>query len=270
LEGKAIEHYLQLPVLIVVQSDKNTMLQTLIKTLFDRIRVPAPSDPRILEAIEQVMGQHLTYLQRDALLDLVQVAIDNEKRQIRGAIIETGCALGGSAIALTSAKSKQCPFYIYDVFGMIPPPSERDNEDVHERYNVILSGESRGIAGDKYYGYEASLVEKVRDNFARLGYPIEKNHVHLVQGLYQDTLKVNFPVSLAHIDCDWFDSVWTCLDQIVPCLVAGGRLVIDDYYTWSGCKDAVDQYFHDRRDDFIFVQKSRLHIVKQMGAADLK
>jgi hypothetical protein len=194
---------------------------------------------------------------------LIQVAINNEEQGIEGAIIEIGCALGGSAIVLTSAKANARPLYVYDVFGMIPPPSERDDADVHERYEVIVNGKSNGIAGQKYYGYEESLESKVKASFGQLGYPIDGNQVHLIKGLYQDTLKVDFPVAVAHIDCDWFDSVWTCLARIEPQLVRGGTLVIDDYYAWSGCRKAVDQYFEDKMDGYAFVKKSRLHIVKQ-------
>ena len=85
----------------------------------------------------------------------------------------------------------------------------------------------------------------------------------MVKGLYSDTLKIDSPVSLAHIDCDWFDSVMTCLERIAPRLVKGGALVIDDYDNWSGCKSAVDLYFNDRKAEFDFVRKSRLHIVKR-------
>jgi hypothetical protein len=159
----------------------------------------------------------ITYLQQAALLDLVQVAVNNETHAIEGAILETGCALGGSAIVLTSAKADDRPFYVYDVFGMIPPPSERDDTDVHERYQVITSGQSSGIAGEKYYGYEESLEDKVRQSFERLGYPVDQNNVHLVKGLYQDSLAVDFPVALAHIDCDWFDSVWTTPVKVNVC-----------------------------------------------------
>lgn len=70
--------------------------------------------------INKVHNEHLTYLEIDALCDLAQVAILNEKKQLNGIIIEAGCALGGSAIVLGSAKSKARKAFIYDIFGMIP------------------------------------------------------------------------------------------------------------------------------------------------------
>ena len=74
-------------------------------------------------------------------------------------------------------------------------------------------------------------------------------------------MHVSYPVALAHLDCDWYESLMTCLEQIEPHLIPGGRFVIDDYYNWSGCTRAVDEFFSGRA-AYQFVHKSRLHIVK--------
>lgn len=214
------------------------------------------------EIARKITDKHLSYLGLDALYELTQVAVANEKLHLEGAIIETGCALGGSSIALASVKNKQRKLFIYDAFGMIPPPSKEDEQDVHERYQVISTGQSSGISGETYYGYIDNLYDKVVNNFFSFGIDIVENNIHLVKGFYEDTLKVDFPVALAHIDCDWFDSVWISLQRIEPYLVSGGTLIIDDYYAYSGCKKAVDKYFQDKK-YFKFVDKSRLHIIKE-------
>jgi hypothetical protein len=66
---------------------------------------------------------------------------------------------------------------------------------------------------------------------------------------------------LAHIDCDWYDSVLTCLKNIEPHLAAGGTIIIDDYYVWSECKTAVDEYF-ENKNGYSFNKKEVLHITK--------
>jgi hypothetical protein len=48
-------------------------------------------------------------------------------------------------------------------------------------------------------------------------YPCESNNVWLIQGMAQDTLTLDEPVSLAHIDVDWYEPVWTCLTRLEPC-----------------------------------------------------
>jgi asparagine synthase (glutamine-hydrolysing) len=92
--------------------------------------------------------------------------------------------------------------------------------------------------------------------------PVEESQIMLVKGLFEDTLQVNEPVAFAHIDSDWHDSVMICLQRIVPHLTVGGRLVIDDYFYWSGCRRAVDGYFADKRNSFTFTARQRLHIVR--------
>ena len=87
--------------------------------------------------------------------------------------------------------------------------------------------------------------------------------MHLVRGLFGDTLHVTEPVALAHLDGDWFDSVMTCLQRIEPRVVPGGVLVIDDYEQWSGCREAVDEYFRDKRERYRFVRRARLQVIRR-------
>jgi asparagine synthase (glutamine-hydrolysing) len=177
--------------------------------------------------------------------------------------VEAGCALGGSTVVLGVAKRPDRPLRVYDVFGMIPPPSEADGEDIHARYETVRKGESRGIGGDRYYGYEDGLREKVAGTLRSFGLDLEVHHIGLVEGLFQVTLRVDEPVALAHIDAAWYQSVRTCLERIEPKLSQGGVLVIDDYDQWSGCRKAVEEYFADKRDRYQFVRRSRLHIVRR-------
>ena len=212
--------------------------------------------------VEAVIADDLTYLERDALLDLQDAVTRIDAEGIPGVLIEAGTARGGSALAIAAAKRPERPLHLYDTFGLIPPPSERDGADVKERYEVIAAGKAVGPGGSRYYGYEEDLLGQIEELFRSRGYPAEDNEIHFVQGLYEDTLHPEEPVALAHLDSDWFDSVHTCLERIAPRLSVGGRFVIDDYGAWSGARDAVDEFFTAGRDGFEFEQHSRLHIVR--------
>jgi hypothetical protein len=216
--------------------------------------------PPIITAVRK---RRLTYLDEEALYDLHCLVSDIERAGRAGVLIEAGCALGGSAIVIAAAKSPARPFYVYDVFGLIPSPSERDGADAHERYAVIAAGGSKGINGARYYGYEEGLYEKVQSHFCELGLPTQEQGVSLVQGLFQDVLVIHEPVAMAHIDGDWYDSVMTCLERIEPHLVPGGVIVVDDYDHWSGCRKAVDEFFRDKADRYALVRRSRLHVVRR-------
>lgn len=215
----------------------------------------------ITENIERVRKDHLTYLSIKCLNDLAEAVQEADRQQRPGQIIETGAALGGSAIIMALAKSTERKLRVYDVFGMIPPPSDKDGDDVHRRYEKIAGHEAKGIGGETYYGYREDLLGEVTESFARYGVPVGPSNVELVKGYFEDTLSVDGPVALAHLDGDWYESTMTCLRRIVPQLVPGGRIVVDDYYKWSGCRRAVDEYFEGRT-GYEFVKHGRLHVVK--------
>ena len=212
--------------------------------------------------IDRIRNDHLTYLSAGALFDLHAAVIQVEEAGLAGCLIEAGVALGGSALLMTSAKSANRPLLAYDVFGMIPAPATSEAAKVQARYEEIRSGAAKGIGGDTYYGYEADLYERVAENFDRYELPLDANRVELIRGEFQASLIPPGPVALAHIDCDWYDSVRVCLERIEPLLVPGGTLIIDDYYRWPGCAQAVDEFFSDRRARYRFQVASRLHITK--------
>ena len=221
--------------------------------------------PEVERVIEKVRAEHLSYLDETSLRTLAATVAALEADRIEGVIVEAGTALGGSAITLAAAKRPDRPMRVYDVFGMIPPPGEKDGPDVHRRYATIASGASTGIAGDTYYGYRSDLLESVTAAFERHGLPLGDNRVDLVPGLFQDTLVLDVPVALAHLDGDWYASTLTCLARIAPRLAPGGRIVLDDYDTWSGCRVAVHEYFAGRP-GFRFERRGRLHVIREGNA----
>jgi len=221
-----------------------------------------------MKVSQQVYQQKLSFLSVSALDELFKVVTENREKGVNGCIIEAGCALGGSAVVIASAKSPETSFYIYDTFNMIPPPSKKDGKDVHDFYEKIKAGGAPGIRGSKYYAYVENLYEKVRKIFLDFNLDPILNNIHLIQGDILDTMQVDCPVSFAHIDCDWYSSVMTCLERIWPNLVIGGTLVVDDYYAWSGCREAVDEFLALRnKSEYTLIRKLRPHIIKRSNLA---
>jgi hypothetical protein len=217
--------------------------------------------PRIERTIRRARAEHLTYLKPERLRELARAVRELEENGVPGLVIEAGTARGGSAIVLAAAKQRERPMKVYDVFGMIPPPGEQDGADVHERYAAIAAGSARGVGGETYYGYRDDLYDEVTASFARLGVPLGPNNVELVRGLFEDTIELDEPVAFAHLDGDWYESTKTCLERIAPQLSPGGRIVLDDYDNWSGCRTAVDEYFAGR-DGFRLEHGAKLHVVR--------
>jgi hypothetical protein len=194
------------------------------------------------ELIDRIRQRNLTYLSDARLASLASTCHSIEDANLPGMFLEAGCALGGSAILIASIKNVKRPLFVYDVFGMIPPPTREDTQDVHDRYRTIVEGKSKGIGGDSYYGYQENLDEVVRTNLKSFGINPEEQSVTLVKGLVQETMQIDQPVAFAHVDVDWYAPVMASLISIFPNLVVGGSIILDDYHDWGGCRKAADQY----------------------------
>lgn len=196
-----------------------------------------------------VKDARLTYL-NDEKLARIEKAIDDVARAgVPGAFLECGIALGGSSIVIATLMPQDREFRGYDLFGMIPPPaSENDDEKSKARYEVIKSGQSRGIGGDTYYGYIDNLYEHVKENFNRFNLAVDDRRISLHKGTFEEALHPPPAVAFAHIDCDWYDPVKLCLERIFPRLSAGGYIILDDYNDYGGCRKAADEFMAHRTD----------------------
>lgn len=85
-------------------------------------------------------------------------------------------------------------------------------------------------------------LEDVRSAFARIPYP--KERIHYVQGLVEETVPDRAPerIAILRLDTDWYTSTRHELEHLYPRLVSGGVLLIDDYGTWQGSREAVDEF----------------------------
>jgi O-methyltransferase len=163
---------------------------------------------------------------------------------VRGDLAEFGIALGGSAICVASKLTAGQKFYGFDNFDLIPSPEPIDGELPNSRYEVIKSGQSSGIAGDLYYGYEKYRLALVTLNFAEFGLPVDDNRIFLIKGLFEDILPnaLQGPIAFAHVDCDWYAPVKLCLESLHPWLSSGSTVFVDDYKHWDGCTKATNEF----------------------------
>jgi asparagine synthase (glutamine-hydrolysing) len=208
----------------------------------NRLRVPSVA--------RSVKRARLTYLSDAKFISLSRLIRQLRREKVPGDFIEYGIALGGSAIYIASELDEGRSFHGYDVFGMIPSPTDKDDEKSKARYETIRSGQSKGIGGDPYYGYLGDLFDKVSASFKDFGVPVGGGKVVLHKGLFEDTVHFDpkTRIALAHLDCDWHDPVKFCLERTVEVLSPGGFMVLDDYNDYGGCRTATDQFLAGRPD----------------------
>ena len=209
------------------------------------------------ELIARIHARKLTYLSDVKLAALANAIRSIENAGLPGVFLEVGCALGGSAVLIASLKKTERPLSVYDVFGMIPPPTREDTPDVQDRYRMIVEGKAEGIGGDAYYGYTENLYEVVQSNLRSFGITCDERRVSLIKGLIQETMAIDQPVAFAHVDVDWYEPVMTCLRRIFPQLVVGGSMILDDYHDWGGCRKATDEYLREVTGKFTLDDSAR-------------
>lgn len=209
-----------------------------LRRRIDRARLPAVA--------RQVRSEGLTYLSVERMSSLIAEVKRLGSLNIEGDLAEFGMAMGGSAIVLAELRGVR-RFAGYDLFGTIPPPGQRDGADAHSRYEIIASGQSTGLAGKQYYGYQDDLYSTVVASFERHGLQVDQSDIVLHKGLFEETF-VPSPsdrLALAHVDCDWYDPVHYCLTNISPILSPGGTIIVDDFGDYEGCRHAVEKVLGD-------------------------
>lgn len=70
------------------------------------------------------------------------------------------------------------------------------------------------------------------DRFTLLGGDIRKMKIE------------QFPskIAILRVDVDWYQPTRSCLELLAPLVSPGGIIIVDDYGSWAGAKQAVDEY----------------------------
>jgi hypothetical protein len=157
-------------------------------------------------------------------------AVDRTVRDgVPGDVVECGAARGGSAALMgliLADRRADRKVWVFDTFEGMPPPTKSDPD-----YD-------RAVA---FVGQCLGTLEEVRDLFRRLHL---LDRAVFVKGLFEDTVpKTDVgPISVLHLDGDWYSSVKVCLDHLYDRLSPGAVIQIDDYGHWEGARKAVEEF----------------------------
>jgi len=219
---------------------------------------------RTSKVARKVRKAGLTYLSFKKIYKLEKALHEVKKRGCPGDVVEAGVARGGAGIVLAKNMGEGRRYWGYDSFESMPVPSEEDGAEAHKRYNEITSGNAVGLGGKDYYGYENNLLNAVRKNFEEFGLPTSDSRVNLIPGYFENTFefKKGNRVALAHVDCDWYESVNVVLSELKNYISEKGTIVIDDYNDYDGAKKATKEFL-EKNKEFRIVQKRPNAIIKK-------
>ncbi len=163
------------------------------------------------------------------LFFLQELARRIERSSIGGDFVECGVFRGGSAgvLGFEATHSKlQRHVWLYDSFEGMPAASKEDDE-----YSWSLKGQ--------FVGSEAQVHRIMR----RLEVPISQYTVNT--GYFETTLREptvqDVKVALLHVDCDFYEPVRSVLDCFYDQVEPGGFVVLNDYGSFQGCRQATNE-----------------------------
>ena len=201
--------------------------------------------------------KHRTMTGREKGFYLHQAVRYITAHQIPGAIVECGVWRGGSMLnvahTLVRLGVSDRELFLFDTFSGMSEPTERD---VHLGRRAAAATLLERQPRDSRTWAIASL-DDVTDGFAQVDYPRE--WIHFVQGKVEDTIPDRAPeeIAILRLDTDWYESTKHELAQLYPRLAPGGVLIIDDYGTWKGSKDATDEFLTETGEPLLFVRTGR-------------
>lgn len=168
-------------------------------------------------------------------------------RKIEGDIVECGVWRGGVSI-LMAERLKQLNInnreqYLYDTFEGMSEPTEKDLDKHGVAASEQLSTSTRSDGKKNVWAYAS--IDDVKQNFIDCG--LSPDSSCMIKGKVEETIPKEIPsvISVLRLDTDWYESTKHELTHLYPRLSQGGVLLIDDYGYWSGCREAVEEYFSD-------------------------
>ncbi len=214
-----------------------------------------------IEAMKKVKGYTMsTPIDMATLYELV---LHLDKYEIEGDMVECGVWKGGSAgiMALAHLKQKEQfrNIHLFDLFDdIVAPNPEKDGKKAMEEVEKMLNKTGKKLSDFKeknipltgiYSGHGgAGSIPVVNELLVqKIGYP-EKN-IKYHKGLFQETIPADKSIgkiALLRLDGDWYESIKICLDQLYDKVVTGGVVIIDDYWSYEGCRRAVDEFMVEK------------------------
>jgi O-methyltransferase len=187
------------------------------------------------------LARPYTMTSPDKLYSLISAVRHLARCKIEGAVVECGVWRGGSmhavARALAAEGDTERDLYLFDTFTGMTEPTEKDKTHGGRSAESLLASAERTARV-----WAVASVDDVREGLATLPYPAER--FHLVEGPVEKTIPGQAPerIALLRLDTDWYESTRHELEHLYDRLVPDGALIIDDYESWQGSKQATNEF----------------------------
>jgi O-methyltransferase len=205
-----------------------------------------------------------TMLPKKHLIYLDKIIYYINRNNIVGSIVECGVWKGGCCMWMAHCQKKYSRklryIYMYDTYeGMTIPNSDKDDPQALELYNKIHDKQYQRKY-DNWHDqnkWAYAPISFVKQNMDKTNY--DNNKIKYIKGDICETLQDNnnIPekISILRLDTDWYESTKIELDILYPLVSINGFIIIDDYYSWQGAKNATDEFLLKHKDNIKIIDK---------------
>ena len=157
---------------------------------------------------------------------------------IGGSIVECGTWRGGMIAGIADVLGSSRKYYLFDSFQGLPPAKDIDGP-------AALEWQSSKTSPDYHDNCTAS-EEEAR---TAMSMSVARDY-QIIKGWFDETLptmNLQEPIALLRMDADWYESTKCILDHLASFVGPGGMIIVDDYFTWESCAQAVNEFAATRR-----------------------
>src|SRR5260221_439814 len=173
-------------------------------------------EAQIVEIVQAV--RPYTMIPDQALRLTISSAVEVIAQGVDGVLMECGTWKGGSSMPRLLAQRVafgrvERPVYLLDSFEGLPPATGRDGPlaNAYQRQEVLK---------EWYFDNCSARQDEVEAGLAKLGF--KPGEYSIVPGWFEQTLPAvvqrlsTSSIALLRIDCDWYDPVKLCYEQLEP------------------------------------------------------
>lgn len=197
---------------------------------------------------------------------LIQSVKYIERYAIPGAVVECGVWRGGSMLSVAYMLDRLASYdrdlYLFDTFTGMPDPTDRDVHIwVKKGADEVLATQAKGTAPI----WKPASLKDVQQGFESVNYPAAR--IRYVPGKVEETIPQGAPdkIAILRLDTDWYESTKHELAHLYSRLAPGGVLILDDYGSWQGSKDATDEFLVDTGEPLMLIRVNRGRVAIKPG-----
>lgn len=159
-------------------------------------------------------------------------------QHVAGDVVECGVWRGGHIIAAMLAAEQPRCYWLFDTFNGMTEPGPQD------RRKGRHATESTKYRKKGPHNWCRAELSEVQDNIAQFQKPNQT--VEYVIGPVEHTLrhtKLPHAIALLRLDTDFYSSTLVELETLWPRVAPGGVVIVDDFFSWDGCRQACQEFF---------------------------